>query len=87
MALSSKWLQFCKTHEERDDLITTLHNNRYLLDLLEKIILRELSEQDKTKLSGYSNPNWAYARADKDGVVRTLRQILTLVQKDDKSNA
>ena len=81
MALLTKWFKYTKNDQERRELTQTINNSRYILDLLERIIQDEITEEEKTKLDDYNSPSWAYRQADRNGALRVLRQILTLIKR------
>ena len=81
MALLTKWFKYTKNEQERIELTQTINNSRYILDLLERIIRDEITEEEKTKLDDYNSPSWAYRQADRNGALRVLRQILTLIKR------
>jgi len=81
VALLTKWFKYTKNEQERIELTQTINNSRYILDLLERIIRDEITEEEKTKLDDYNSPSWAYRQADRNGALRVLRQILTLIKR------
>jgi len=80
VALSSKWFPSGITQDEKDALELSIRNSKFTLDLLSKIIEREIESRSQTKLGDYDQASWAYRRADLDGQVRALKDILTLTK-------
>lgn len=79
-SLSSKWFQWAKSQEDKDKINQTVRNSGAVLDLLTKVLEKELQEVESVKTEDYLKPAWAFYRADKDGAIRTLRQIITLTK-------
>lgn len=82
MALNSKWFKGSETPDEKKQLEITVRNARHVLDLLSQIIEQHIQELDKSKYSDYDLPNYSLKRADRDGQVRALENLLKLTKLD-----
>jgi hypothetical protein len=82
--LNSKWLQWAKTDEERQKVTSIVLGGHDVLQLLAKVVEKMIEEHDTNKLADYDSPSWAYRQADRNGVVRTLKTILTLTNVKEK---
>lgn len=80
MALCTKWYKGDMTPKEKQELTRTVENSRYILDILTTVIEQDIQALETTRLDDYSIPGWPYLRADRDGAVRALRNILKLTQ-------
>lgn len=78
--MDSKWFPSGATEAEKAELEKTIRHSKFTLDLLSSIIEREIEAKEKTKLSDYDSPSWAYRRADLDGQLRTLYNMLKLTK-------
>lgn len=79
MTLSTMWTAHLQTKEDKDGFTNTIynHSNDVVLMRLRAIIKRSLeSIQGQERSPGaYSSPSWAFAQADANGSIRTLKQI------------
>ena len=80
MALSAKWFQWAHTQEEQAKLEEMIRNSRTVLDLLTRVLEKELQEKEAVSEASYDKPSWANWQADRNGAVRTLKNLLTLTK-------
>lgn len=78
--ISSKWLQFCKTEEERDSTRTIVQNSTLVLGILQQILERQLEELQASRMEEYEIANWPYYQADKLGQIRQLKKVIDLLK-------
>jgi hypothetical protein len=76
--ISTEWLHGLST-EEALDFERTWRNSTYVLDRLKAILERKKIGLEVDKCDDYNNPQWAVLRADKNGTLRTLQEILRLL--------
>lgn len=79
MSISTKWLQWDHTAEERAKTEISIRNSALTLALLQKILTKELELLDKNKMEDYALAAWPYLQADRNGQVRAIKQLLELV--------
>lgn len=65
--------------EQKQEFEKTWRNSTFVLDKLKAIINRKLEGLELDKEDDYKNPNWPIARADKNGQIRQLKYILSLL--------
>lgn len=80
--MRSEWLRGLpdeKAKKERKELVASA---RPTLDVLKEIVLTKLMDAESVQLSlaDYDSPAWPYKQADRNAVVRTLRDILELLE-------
>ena len=80
MALSAKWFQWAHTQDEQTKLEEMIRNSRTVLDLLTRILEKELIEKQAVAEESYEKAAWAHWQADRNGAVRTLKNLLTLTK-------
>lgn len=80
MALCSRWFKSGITDPEKAQIELTLRRNRASLDLLTEIVEKRLEEVREIPEKEYANPGWPYLRADRDGQIRVLKEILKLTK-------
>lgn len=85
MALCTKWFRGETNPDAKKSLEQAIRNSRFTLGLLTQIIEQEIEEIQANKLDDYSKPGWPYLRADRDGQMRSLKNILKLtkLEKED----
>lgn len=79
--LTGKWFIGIKP-EEKVEVEQLIRNSTTVLDQLTKVIEAELHELEALKVTDYTNPNWAYQQADKNGAIRVLKNLLLLTRLD-----
>lgn len=77
--LSTRWLQFSKSDEDREELKTLIRNSTVVLGTLRKMMEKELQELETNKESDYSVANWSHLQADRLGQIRTLKKYIQLL--------
>lgn len=80
--ISSKWLQDIdpKDQEAKDRRIDLVRSS-IILDILGKIIKKELESLERSPESEYDNPNWSFREADRNGQYRVLQLIYSLTKR------
>lgn len=76
--IPSDWL-YGVPPEDKDEFIKLWRNSTGILDPLKHILERYLEGLELDTKPDYSEPNWAYIRADKNGQVIALKRILNLL--------
>lgn len=66
--------------EESAEIVQTWRNSTYILDKLKAILERKLGELEKPdREDDYNNPQWPVLRADRNGQIRQLRNLINLL--------
>lgn len=65
--------------EDGQKVAEVWRNSTYLLDQLRKILLEDLGKIELDSETDYSNPNWQFVRADKNGRAKALNRVLDLL--------
>ena len=86
MSLCSKWFRGDATPDEKKHLELSIRNSVFTLDLLSKVIEQSIEELNRNKFEDYSTPGWDLRRADKDGQIRALRDILKMTKLEGTTN-
>lgn len=76
--ISTEWFHGLST-EDQAALEQTWRNSTYILDRLKGILQRRLTELDTDQEADYNNPSWPVLRADRNGQVRQLKKIISLL--------
>lgn len=63
----------------RQNIENVLKSNSKGLKILSKVLSYELEKLNKTKITDYSCPSWAYQAADLNGQKRQLEYVLQLI--------
>lgn len=71
-----------KKGEEKKELEAELLNSR-ILERVREVIHARVEAYSKTTLEDYNVSNWAYLRADQDGYIRALTDVLKLIKSKD----
>lgn len=85
--MNSLWFKDCKTDEEKLERKELVKNSKPTLKILRIIVeglLAEAESERSNKKLLYESPAWAYIQADNNGVIRTLKQINTLLDQEEK---
>jgi hypothetical protein len=69
-----------KKTDKKDELLAELKNSR-ILDRVREVISDRIEATSKTSATDYDVANWAYLRADQDGYIRALTDVLNLIKK------
>lgn len=77
--ISTEWLAGIPDQEEREQFEKAWRNSTYVLDRLKAILERKMAGLDIDKPDDYDNPSWAVKRADRNGELRALTEILRLL--------
>ena len=80
--INSRW--FKNYSGDREKLEETVRNGRFVLERLTEIIEQEIKEYEVSKVEDYDKVSWPYFRADRDGQLRSLRNILKLTNLKDQ---
>lgn len=79
--LSAKWFsRFHGTEDEKKDLEQLIRNSTIILDILTRVLETDLRNEEANRTADYQDPNWAYRQADRNGVVRTLKNLLSMTK-------
>lgn len=78
--MDARIAKIAKGEEDKRALAVELKNSR-VLDTVRDNITAMIESKTKTKLDDYDKPNWAYYRADQDGYIRALTEVLNLIKK------
>lgn len=87
--LSVLWTKHLRDKEEIKRLTEFVLSSTPVLDTLAGILERKMQENEVFKKEDYKDPSWAYACADRNGYVRALTEIVTLlrgIDHDDHTN-
>lgn len=76
--ISTEWL-YGLSPEEAVAFESTWRNSTYVLDRLKAILQRELNSINTDKEDDYNNPQWPVLRADRNGQVRQLKKLISLL--------
>lgn len=76
--ISTEWFHGLNP-EEHAGLEQTWRNSTYILDKLKGILQRRLAELETDKEDDYNNPQWTVLRADRNGQVRQLKKMISLL--------
>jgi hypothetical protein len=77
--LQSNWFRGIP-EAEKEEVEKIIRNSTIVLDQLTKHLEAEIRsmESAQTATSEFSDPNWPYRQADRNGAVRTLRNLLKM---------
>lgn len=64
------------SEQERRDFETAWRNSTYVLDRIKKLMQDRLADLQIDDREDYANPNWPFLRADKNGRMAELRDLL-----------
>jgi len=80
--VSEDWFFDARGPEDKEKRRQVVMANTASLALLYKILEKKLASVERQKLSedSYSSPAWPYFQADKNGQVRTLTELLRLIE-------
>ncbi len=80
MPLSSDWTAG-KKGKDKEDIEYVLKNNQRPFKTLSEIVTRYEEEEARAEIttSQYDNPSWAYKQADRNGAMRVLKKIRSLI--------
>jgi hypothetical protein len=78
-SISTELLAGIPTQEEREEFERAWRNSTYVLDRLKAALERKMIGLDIDKPDDYDNPSWAVKRADRNGELRALKDILRLL--------
>ncbi len=80
--ISEEWFIGARETEEREKRKQVVMANTASLALLYEILEKKLASAERQKLSEdtYSSPSWPYFQADKNGQIRTLTELLKLIE-------
>lgn len=86
--MNSEWFKDCKGVEQRQERMDMVKSHRQVLDLLTKMMERKLSELEAERHSkvDYESAGWAYAQADLNGSIRTVKHFINLLDQEEKSS-
>jgi hypothetical protein len=79
MALSLRWFNGQETKEEKEEKEVLIRNSTRILELVSQVIQKQLDELAVTKTTDYDKPGYPYYRADRDGQIRVLTQLLQTI--------
>lgn len=65
--------------DDYQDYENRWRNSTYVLDQIKKAIQRRIDSLEIDKDGDYSVPNWPYLRADKNGQLKQLRDLIRLL--------
>lgn len=68
--------------QKRQEIVLS---NKIVLDILKEILYNRVREVEKSSLDDYESPSWAYRQADKNGQLRTLKEVIQYLEVDDLS--
>lgn len=74
------------TEAEKEDMINRVKRSRIILERLDTIIDKWISEEEQSSKTDYDSPSWAYRAADKEGYKRALRKIKLLTKEERNTN-
>jgi hypothetical protein len=70
--------------DEQADFKEFVKNSQKVLDRLSEILYNRVNDQEVVSTEDYDSPSWAYKQADRNGYLRALREIQTLLNVSDK---
>lgn len=76
--VSTEWLIGLDA-EQKATFEGTWRNSTYVLNQLKRILQRQQAALETDKEDDYDNPSWTVLRADRNGQLRTLKEILRLL--------
>jgi len=85
--MNSLWYKDCKTDAERKERKELVNSAKPTLKVLRKVLdglLMELESERSNKKLLYESPAWAYIQADNNGAVRAVKQVLSLLDQEEK---
>ena len=71
-----------KTKEEWKRLL----NHSAMIDRMIEIVKEWIREAESTPMDDYDSPSWAYKQADRNGRVRSLKQVLSILDQKEKND-
>ena len=79
MTLNVMWFIGCKP-EEKQELENAIRSSTVVLDILTRVIEKEIAQTDISKLEDYDSPSWAFRQADRAGANRVLKNLLKMTK-------
>lgn len=73
------WTSHLKDPKEIEDFKVYVKNSSALINRLSDILEAKLDAVERPKKTDYDCPSWAYEQADRNGQVRTLLDILEIL--------
>ena len=82
----TRWTSHLKTDEEKEAFKKEIYSAKRVLERLRDIIVDDHDGLDRSEIhpETYSQPNWAYHQAHKNGIRQYMYQIKTLVDLDQQ---
>ena len=82
----TRWTSHLKTDEEKEAFKKEIYSAKRVLERLRDIIVDDHDGLDRSEIhpETYSQPNWDYHQAHKNGVRQYMYQIKTLVDLDQQ---
>ncbi len=82
------WTKHLKTEEEQKKFESSLRSSRFVLERLEEILRERLDNVEATelKIDEYDNASWSSKQAHRNGQRSELKQILRLINLDNRSS-
>lgn len=79
------WTQDCTSLDEKDQLQKTIYSSQPVLDLLAKMVRKELASLEVAEISPqfYETPNWDYKQAHTNGFKSAIRMVLKIINLED----
>ncbi len=79
--LASNWFRGIP-ESEKEDVEKIIRNSTIVLDQLTKHLEAEIKSTESAQIatSEFSDPNWPYRQADRNGALRTLRNLLKMTK-------
>lgn len=82
----SRWTQHLKTEEEKEKFRKEIYSAQSVLDRLKEMAIDDMNGLDRSEIDPkvYSQPNWDYHQAHKNGIRQYAYQVITLVDLDQQ---
>jgi len=68
--------------DEKIDIENRVKRSRMILERLEHIVDKWITDEEQSSKTDYESPSWAYRAADKEGFKRALRKIKLLTKEE-----
>ena len=82
--MQTKWFQHLKTQAEQEEFKKVVLNSNLVLDRLRDLCYNTIKNGEKSSLTDYDSPSWAYKQADQLGYNRAYQEIITLLDLDQR---
>jgi hypothetical protein len=79
LGVNVDWVKHLKASEDQQSFVDTLSGSP-VVERLKEILKSRLKDRAVFKEVDYINPSWAYAAADRNGYVRAINEILSLLE-------